>query len=61
MRRWMPFLFIAIVIISPFLPTDESLWHALEQVALMVWVIRHLKQDYDDFTDTFADGRRRRR
>jgi hypothetical protein len=57
----MPFLFIAVLFISFFVPTNESLWHALERVAVVVWVIRHLKRDYDDFTDTFDDGRRRRR
>jgi hypothetical protein len=60
MRRFTPLLFIAAVVISFFLPTDESLWHALGRVALTVWVVRHLKRDYDDFVETLNSGKRRR-
>jgi hypothetical protein len=55
------FLFIAVIVVSFFLPTDESLWHALSRVALVVWVIRHLKRDYDEFVETLDSGRKRRR
>jgi hypothetical protein len=62
MRRWMPFLFIAAVVVFFFIPNPESLIiRAVERAGLVLIVVRGLKGHYDDFRDTFSDGRRRRR
>jgi hypothetical protein len=56
--RYKLFIFVVVIIISLFIPTDEALWHALSRVACTVWVVRHLKRDYDDLAETLGDNKK---